>query len=294
MSAEQAFENAKKKIIGEDVTITSLDETEQLHEKFIALRTELARFNLNIMDMMPHYRGEQNINWDICSGIFRPPLNITDPVVGKQLEKKAIDEFEKIIVDKVGAATFRTLFNGEKHGKDWDLLMQAQHAGIKTTLTDWSPDIRSALYFATEYSPNVDNENADGQIWCLITPTDWIVGHNRHKSLFDLDPYNMDRTVMINPSTLLDNVQDRIFEYRMYRQKGRFIMPSNATCHIPLNKQNELVPFIIKAKIPAEYKQKIRDELAGRDVVRAKMYIDENPDRQNLITEVNGSVFAGY
>lgn len=293
MAMQEAFENAKKEIIGEEIIINSLEEAEELHEKFIALRTKLSIVGLQLIDVMPHYRGEQNISWDIRAGIFRPPLNVTDPAIGKQLEKNAVEEFEKVIIEKVGAATFRTLFNKEKHGKDWDLLMQAQHAGIRTTLTDWSPDIRSALYFATEYSVKDDIENADGQIWCFITPTEWIVGHNRHKSLFDLDPYNMDRTVMINPSTLLDDVQDRIFEYRMYRQKGRFVMPSNATCHIPLNKQKELIPFIIKIKVTAKYKQKIRDELAGRNLIRLEMYIDENPDRQSLITEINSLIFKG-
>lgn len=294
MTMIEAFENAKKEIIGEDITITSLEEGEELHKKFIALRSKLSILDLNIMDVMPHYRGEQNIDWDIRSGIFRPPLNITDPTVGKQLEKKAVNEFEKVIVEKVGAATFRDLFDKEKYGKDWDLVMQAQHAGIRTTLTDWSPEIVSALYFATELSDKAEIENADGQIWCLITPTQWIFGHNNHKSIFGLDPYNMGRFVMINPSALLDDLQDRIFEYRMYRQKGRFVMPSNASCHIPLNKQKVLIPFIIKAKVPSEYKQKIRDQLAGRDVIRTKMYIDENPDRQNLITEINNSVFNGF
>lgn len=291
MTIEKAFENAKKEIIGDNLIITSVDEGENLHKKFIALRRKLSILGLNIMDVMPHYRGEQNISWDIQSGIFRPPFNIADPIVGKQLEKKAIYEFEKVIVEKVGAATFRNIFNEEKHGKAWDLLMQAQHAGIRTILTDWSPEMVSALYFATELSDESDIENTDGQIWCLITPTQWIFGQNSHKSIFDLDPYNILQTVVINPSTLINGVQNRIFEYRMYKQKGRFIMPSNSTCHIPLNKQKELIPFIIKAKIPAEYKQKIRDELAKRNVIRSTMYIDENSKMQDFISEINNSIF---
>ena len=104
----------------------------------------------------------------------------------------------------------------------------------------------------------------------------------------------MKGTFLINPSSYLDQIEDRIFEYRMYRQKGRFVMPSNDTCHIRLNQQPDLQKFILKAKIPAKFKQRIREELASRHVTRQTMYIVENLKRQDLITELNTNVFKGY
>lgn len=295
MTREEAFEKTKQEIVGDNLTITSALEADQLHDLFIKLRTEL--FFREITEIMPHYRGEQNFGWDIRSGIFRPPLKIADPKVGKDLEQKAIQEFEQVIHDKVGAKTLRDLFNKEKHGKDWDLLFQAQHAGVKTTLTDWSAFIISALYFATEQSPNADIENDDGQLWCFIIPTINILGHNDYperNTFYDINPFDVKNTFLINPSSYISEIEERIFEYRMYRQKGRFVMASNDTCHIPLNQQDHLKKYIFRARIPAEFKQKIRDELANRGVTRETMYIDETPSRQDLITEINTKIYSGY
>jgi hypothetical protein len=294
MTREEAFEQTKQAIIGDNILITSVDDAEALHKRFIELRTQLAVY-MQLVEIMPHYRGEQVYGWDIRPGIFRPPLTIADAKAGKDFERKAVSEFEKVIVDKVGKKIFRDLFNNEKHGKDWDLLFQAQHAGVKTTLTDWSPEIISALFFATEESNNHDIEKSDGQLWNFIIPVQNIYGHNTfptRDTFYNLDPFDLKETVLINPSSYLDNIQDRIFEYRMYRQKGRFVMPSAASCHIPLNQQTELQKFLIKARIPSEFKQKIREELAERKVIRANMYIDENPNRQDFITEVNRKVFG--
>lgn len=291
MTIEEAFELTKTEIIGDNLVITSVEDAEAFHDKFIKLRIEL--FLRQITEIMPHYRGEQNSSWDIRSGIFRPPLTISAPTIGKDLEKKAVDEFERVINQKVGQNVLRNVFNNEKHGKDWDLLFQAQHAGIKTTLTDWTAFILSALYFATEESSSLDIENLDGQIWCFIVPTIYILGHSTlpAKNFYEMNPFDMKGTYLINPSSYLDNIQDRIFEYRMFRQKGRFLMCSNDTCHIPFNKQPHIQKYLFRIRIPAENKKAIRKELADRGVIRSEMYIDENPDRQSLITEINAKVF---
>jgi hypothetical protein len=294
MTIEEAFEQIKEEVIGRNLVIRSVEDVEQLHDRFIKLRRELSIIGKRIIDVMPHYRGEQMYSWDIHSGIFRPPLSIGEPRIGKDLERKAIVEFENVINKKVGRDVLRNFFNKERHGKDWDLLFQAQHAGIKTTLTDWSPDIISALFFATEKSYNSTTDNSDGQLWCFITPTRWIYGHNTYPTrdtFYDLDPFELKETILINPASYLDNIQDRIFEYRMFRQRGRFVMPSAETCHIPLNQHPNIQPFLFKARIPVDFKQIIRDELAERMVIRAKMYIDENPRRQDLITDINKTIF---
>lgn len=199
MTIQEAFEETKKEFISEDLTVKSLDEAVDLHKRFIELRTALS-IEKQIMDMMPHYRGEHNFGWDIRSGIFRLPLNINDPETGKDLEERAIREFETTITQKVGGNVFRDIFNQEKHGKDWDLLMQAQHAGIKTTLTDWTPEIISAMYFATEWSSNAETEKSDGQLWCFIVPTQYILSHNNYptrKTFYDLNPFNLERTILV-------------------------------------------------------------------------------------------------
>ncbi len=292
MTREEALEKTKQEIIGDNQTITSAEEADQLHKKLIELRTQL--FFRNIIEIMPHYRGEQKFGWNITPGIFRPPLNITDPKVAKQLEQQAVEEFARVINEKVGKTVLRDIFNNEKHGKDWDLLFQAQHAGVRTTLTDWSAEIISALYFATEESKDIAIEESDGQLWCFLIPTINILGHSnfpKRQSFYDMNPFDMKGTFLINPSSYLDNIEKRIFEYRMYRQKGRFVMTSNDTCHIPLNQQEEMKKFLIQFTVPAKQKSTIREELAERHMVRGNMYIDESPKQQDLITDINNTVF---
>lgn len=295
MTAEELFKKVKDEIVGTKDTITSVADAEAFHDLFIQVRVKF--FEKTMLEIMPHYRGEQKYGWDIRSGIFRPPLTITDSSIGKQLEQKAVTEFENVITNKMGNHVFRDLFNKEKHGKDWDLLFQAQHAGIKTTLTDWSAEIISALYFATEESNNPDIENADGQLWAFLIPVPLILGHNNwpvRDTFYDMNPFDMQQTHLINVSSYLDNIENRIFEYRMYRQKGRFVMSANKYCHIPLNQQDYVQQFIFRLRIPHEHKKEIREELSKRDVIRKNMYIDEAPSQQQLIIEINNKIFQGY
>lgn len=296
MTREKAFEQSKKEIIGDNLVITSVDDAQTLYDQFIKLRSDLSIIGKQLIDVIPHYRGEQMFGWDIRPGIFRPPLTITEPQDGKDFERKAIAEFENVITQKVGKDVLRDLFNKEKHGKDWDLLFQAQHAGIRTTLTDWTAEIINALYFATEKSESDTIEKSDGQLWCFIAPTQIMYGHSIYPTrdtFYDIDPFALKEMILINPSSYLDDIQKRIFEYRMYKQKGRFIMHAADTCHIPLNHQPEVQKFLFKARIPADRKQSIRDELEKKwGVTRATMYIDENPARQDLIKEINKAVYG--
>ena len=59
------------------------------------------------------------------------------------------------------------------------------------------------------------------------------------------------------------------------------------------NNQPEVQKFLFKARIPADCKQSIRDELEKKwGIIRAAMYIDENPARQDLIKEINKTIYG--
>ena len=38
------------------------------------------------------------------------------------------------------------------------------------------------------------------------------------ESMYNLDPFNIDNVYLTNPSIYIDNVDERIFEYRIYKQ----------------------------------------------------------------------------
>lgn len=132
---------------GASAEITSVQDGLNLHKRMVQIETK-AVFARDIY-AMPHYRGEQKFGWDISPGISRVVSGKATVDEVRQLEKAALQEFEIEVASKIGKEALRTLFYNEKHGKDWDMLFQAQHAGIKTSLLDWTPEILQGLFFAT-------------------------------------------------------------------------------------------------------------------------------------------------
>jgi FRG domain-containing protein len=226
-------------------------------------------------------------------------LESMDYAKGKLLEEIGIKEFENIILHNIGDTALRTVFNGQKYGKDWDLLFQAQHAGIKTTLTDWTNMITHALYFATEISDNTEIENSDSQVWCFMIAHDNIKTHNPFiinapenvYSYYNLNPFQLENSIMINSPIHLDDINKRTFEYRMYKQKGSFFISPTSSCNIPINQQEYLSDFIFKYRIPAQNKMTIRKELELKGITREELYVDENYRIQSLINSINLRIF---
>ena len=294
MTAQEVYLSIKNNVVPQTLEIKSLDEAFNLHDNlFIPFRIKLFESGLN--GFMPHYRGEQKYGWDILPGVFRPPNGKLTGEEGKQLEKLAVDEFENTIKCNIGNKILRDIFNHEKFGKEWDLLFQAQHGGVKTTLTDWTAFIQHALFFATEKSNNVEIENSDAQLWCLMVPERNIISENQFfpkESMYNLDPFNINDVYLINPSVFINNVEERIFEYRMFKQSGRFLTLPNSLCNIPINMSENFKDFLFRIRIPKECKQQIRQTLTDRGITRLSMYADENPLHDNLINEINEKIFC--
>jgi len=290
----ERFEQLKTEILGPDLIVNSLEDVDELHDKFIKLRSALI---LNgIMDFMPHYRGEQFFGWDINSGIFRSPLEFQDPLTAKQLEKVACQEFEKNVITD-GKYLLRNVFYYEEYGKEWDLLFQGQHGGVKTTITDWTAIIQSAAYFAVELSKDPKIEKADGQLWCMLTPLDFILSHtddNHLKNFYNQNPVSIDQYYIINPSTYLDDMDKRIYEQRMHRQRGRFFISPANVCHMPINKEATLRKYLIRVRIPHDKKKVIREALAKRGMTREYLYVQENEEMKDLAFKVNVNVYKDF
>jgi len=244
---------------------------------------------------MPRYRGEQKYGWDLSPNILRVSSIKGDKMKAKELEKKAWQEFEKLVKTEFGNDALRTLFDSEKHGKDWDLLMQAQHASVKTSLLDWSPNVYAPLYFATEESKVTDIENADEQFWIFMVPFENIRSHNEFPvkdTFYDQDPQTLKEGCMINVSIYLDDLTKRKYETRMFRQKGRFYISGNDQWDIAMNKQPAIAPLLFRFKVPANFKSIIRKELKERGIDRPYLFGPENPDHQALMDDINKRIFG--
>lgn len=124
MTAKQLYDTLKQQHIPDDLEIATVSDAFNLHDKiFIPFRVKL--FENGINGFMPHYRGEQKFGWDILPGIFRPPLTHLSSQEGRALEEQAILEFERTVETKIGGNVLRKLFNHEKYGKQWGLIISS-------------------------------------------------------------------------------------------------------------------------------------------------------------------------
>lgn len=287
---EQYDENVLK--LGCPPDITNIKDAETIHIIMVDIETK-ARVRGCIYDM-PHYRGEQKFGWDILPSIFRIPSLENDPEKAGELQKKAMIDFDETVTELFGKDALRTLFYSEKHGKDWDLLFQAQHANIKTKLLDWSPEILTALFFCTEESQDPNIEKADGQLWVFMVPFENIKAHNEFPvkdTFYEQDPSTIKDGFMINSSIYLDNLGDRVLESRMYKQRGRFYISSENKSYIPLNKQPDIKELLFRFKVPFDCKPIIREELRARKISREYLYVQENSEHQAIIDLINSRVY---
>ena len=277
---------------GMNPQITCVKDVEKIHDRMIQFDIKIA---MGGPYDMPHYRGEHRYGWDLLPNILRIPSLKGNNAKAKELEKMAWLEFESVIKNNFGIDSLRTLFDNEKYGKDWDLLMQAQHASIKTSLLDWSPNVYAPLYFATEESKVAEIENADGQFWVFLVPFESIRSHNEFPvkdTFYDQDPQTLKEGCMINVSFDLDDLTKRKYESRMFHQKGRFYISGNDQWDIALNKQTIIAPLLFRFNVPVRCKSAIRKELKERGIDGTYLYGPVNPNHQALMDDINRRIFG--
>lgn len=270
--------------------INSLQEIDQLHEILVNFAFEI-RLQTG-EHLMPHYRCEQCFGWNIVPGIFRGTGAGYDAANGKALEEKAAAEFKIEVEKAMGKGVFRDLFEHKKFGGKWDLLFQAQHAGIKTTLIDWTAYIQRSIYFAVEESADPDINNTDGQLWVYLLPVVDLLSDGGYDTFYDNDPLNFNKGAMINVSVLLDDLDKRVFESRIARQGGRFYISAADKCNVPMNLQPDIAARLYRFRIPAASKAVIRNQLNARGVNRESIYVQENPAHQAVIDAINQRMFV--
>lgn len=282
------LEEYLKETLDGEYLIRSLNDAYELRNHLINLK-EFIGYDFN-----PLFRGEQFYGWNIDSGVFRN-TKAKSPSEGIELEKLAIEEFERVVRKEFGDKALRNIFNHKEFGREWDLLFQAQHAGVKTTLTDWTMVIEHALYFATEESKDIKIENSDAQLWCLMVSNDIVLnlGHDfPKKSIYKNDPFNLNQVYLINSAIYIDNIKDRIFESRLYKQQGKFITLPKTNCNIPVNEIPEFKGLMSRIRISQKSKEKIRNELNEIGINREFLYVEENPDHNKLIEEINKKIYS--
>ncbi len=291
MNYIQVSEHIKEKFLKplESYEIKNLQDVRNFHEELIRVRTEL-RFTVGL-DVMPHYRGEQNYGWDILPGIFRPPfVNEIDQSKSREIEKKGVEIFKQKVIDRYGE---EQIFKHsiKPYGEDWDLLFQAQHAGVKTNLIDLSTSSVLSSFFMCE--PSEEYENSDGQLWGLLVPSEFIYNETSDydKPVYpDFSPYDLNTSFVCNVPTYIDDIDERIYQFRLFRQHGRLFASRNSDINVPLNKKEFWRNMMFRVKVSAEAKKTIYSELKKCGIDRKSMMIIESENADNMINEINNEM----
>jgi len=237
-----------------------------------------------------YFRGERDYEWEIKSGLMRKLSSKTNTEINR-LQKIAILKFEEEIRKSKGDEVFRSLFENKKFGHDWDLLCQAQHADIKTTLIDITQDYLTALYFATEVSGDSETENA--KLWCMIFSPEMVMPHKpEDESFFGKDPFNLETDLVIHNPIYWDDLDKRCFEKCMHNQKGAFFATSPLFYNTALNNREEYKDFIFKIKIPAQYKESIRVELRKLGICSKTIYTEGRDKFKFISDNINREVYS--
>lgn len=288
MNYIQLSEHVKENYLNplENFEIKSLVDIRLFHDELINVRTNL-RFSIG-MDVMPHYRGEQNYGWDIIPGILRPPFS-SDLDISKirEIEKKGSEIFKKKVIENFGE---KQIFKHsvKPFGEKWDLLFQAQHAGVKTNLIDLSISSILSSFFACE--PSEKHEKSDGQLWGILIPAEFIFNEtsNFDKLVYpEYNPFNLDKSFVCNVPTFIDDIDERTYQFRLFRQHGRLFASSNIDLEIPFNKKEFWKNMMFRIKIPFEVKKIIFNELISAGIDRKSLMVIETEEADKMVEEIN-------
>jgi hypothetical protein len=278
---------------GMNPEIHSLADVHNLHTTMIELRTN--KFKEWLVGFQPHYRSEQVFGWDITPGLFRGLGQKFSPLQGKDLEKKAITDYEPAIIKKIGSNALRSIFNKTTNGKNWDLLFQAQHCGLHTSLVDWTLYVDTSIFFGVEDSSKPAIESADAQLWVYMLPETSFLNYDGSETgncYTDYDPFALDEGFMINVPVYMNELEERVCEQRISRQGGRFYMSSAVLCNVPMNRQKEIAKNLFRFRIPAQYKSIIREELNSAGINRQTIYVKESSDHLKIGNEINKRIYG--
>lgn len=229
---------------------------DQIDPIFSELQAEIEQLRMEYLTSF-FFRGQANFDWATLSTLARRFPDLT----AEQFAAKEQEILEEVREKYAGTLYEPTVSDNRNN---WFTLMQAQHLSEPTRLLDWTPDWIRALFFVLE---DRDQDNQDGAI--LYTPPNINVIHD--EELDKLDPFSLDRIVMVCPSTYLsDDFPKQLGSNRIYRQIGKFLVVPYSICKVPLEETYK--GNLGNIRIPYQNKERLRAELERRGITVETIY----------------------
>lgn len=201
------------------------------------------QFNQQIVRVL--YRGQSDAD-PLLPSIAR--VNREDTAV---IEREMLEYIKRVAYMKIDSET------------DLELLIMAQHYGLKTRLLDWSSNPLVALYFAIEKEYQ---RGRDSYVYILEVPQSMIWEINE-KEMEGIDPFGNDTTKVLRPT--LNNE-------RIVAQSGWFTIHKSRNRFQPLEDEQKITDNITQLKIPKEQKNLLLKQLNDYGINARTLFPDFN------------------
>ena len=168
------------------------------------------------------------------------------PSIARQNPKYDSTQLERTMLDQFRLMGASLLLNVEK--TQFELLIVAQHFGLKTRLLDWTSNPLVALYFACS-----DEEGGDAFVYSLSAET-------MTQDVFEKDPFGLPRTRIFQPP--MNNP-------RIIAQQGWFTIhrySDKSDGFVPLERNKDTKDYLDEVRIAGSAKTDLLKALAGHGI----------------------------